>query len=259
MQAAKPPLRPEEVQRVLGLLAPLTRDTRIVLVGGQALAFWSTRFAGLAEGVGVITSKDIDFEGSSADARVAATLLEAEVMIPSPVEASPLTGVVTFVDAEGFDRSLDFIGAPRGLEAGDVRETAVRVNLTASPGDPDEAVIWIMHPERCMESRIYNAVELNRDDELGLTQLRASVPIAKRWSEAILDDPAIGEREGQRAVLRLNERIFRKCCDDHCFRAVYQRYEVDPFSAVLDDPRLPDGFGEKRYPQMWDRLEKLRA
>lgn len=36
-----PPLRPEEVQRVLGQLVPLIQDTQIVLVGGQALAFWS--------------------------------------------------------------------------------------------------------------------------------------------------------------------------------------------------------------------------
>jgi hypothetical protein len=41
--SAKPPLRHEEVQRILGLLKPLSADRSIVLVGGQAVAFW-TRF-----------------------------------------------------------------------------------------------------------------------------------------------------------------------------------------------------------------------
>ena len=42
--------------------------------------------------------EDIDFEGSADAARTAATLLDAKVMIPSPVEPSPITGVVTFGD-----------------------------------------------------------------------------------------------------------------------------------------------------------------
>lgn len=64
-----PPLRPEEVQRVLGQLVPLTRDTQIVLVGGQALAFWSARFADSSGEIEAVTSKDIDFEGNADAAR----------------------------------------------------------------------------------------------------------------------------------------------------------------------------------------------
>src|SRR5262249_31366428 len=123
MQAAMPPLRSEEVLRVISALAPLTRKGEIILVGGQALAFWSTRFADLLGEVTVVASKDIDFEGSADAARTAAILLEAKVTIPSPVEPSPMTGVVIFTDADGFDRTLDFIAAPRGLDAEDVRET----------------------------------------------------------------------------------------------------------------------------------------
>jgi hypothetical protein len=175
MQAALPPLRSEEVRRVIGALAPLTRKTEIVLVGGQALAFWSARFTEKSGEISVVASKDIDFEGSADSARIAANLLEARVMIPSPVEASPITGVVTFTDADGFDRTLDFIGALRGLDAEDVRETAIRVDLGTSPGQTFEASFWVMHPERCMESRIYNTIELQRVDPLGLDQLRVSV------------------------------------------------------------------------------------
>lgn len=259
MQAAVPPLGSEEVRRVINALAPLTQETDVVLVGGQALAFWSARFADPSSEISVIASKDIDFEGSADAARVAATLLDARLMIPSPREPSPITGVVTFTDADGFDRTLDFIGAPRGLDAEDVRETAVRVDLNASTGKPDKASFWVMHPERCMESRIYNTVELRRDDQLGLDQLRVSVPVARRWSEAILDDDVLDPDEGVRAVLSLNERIFEKCCDDRCFRFVYDRHGIDPFQAVLLDSRLPQAFQDKRYPQMVGRLESIRV
>ena len=157
MHEAKPPLAVEEVERVLGLLAPLSESAQIVLVGGQALAFWSARFSDPAGEVDPVASKDIDFEGSAGAARQAARLLGAEVMIPSPREPSPMTGTVAFVDAEGIDRSLDFIEAPRGLDADDVRETAVRVALPRSSGE--DVTLWVMHPERCMESRIYNTVD----------------------------------------------------------------------------------------------------
>jgi hypothetical protein len=259
MQEAQPsPLRPEEVQRVLGRLAPLTQDTQIVLVGGQALAFWSARFAEHDGEIRAVSTKDIDFQGSADSARRAAELLDAKVMIPSPREPSPVTGVVTFVDAEGFDRSLDFIEAPRGLTAEDVQDTAIRVELPSLSGE-GAVGLWVMHPERCMESRIYNTIELDRTDEIGMAQLRVSVPITRHWSKALLEDPALDEQIRERSVLNLNERIFEKCCEDQCFLAVHQRYEVDPFEAVLDDARLPEGFRTKRYPQMRERLETTRA
>lgn len=44
-------------------MAPLTRKTDIVLIGGQALAFWSARFAEPSGEISVVASKDIDFEG----------------------------------------------------------------------------------------------------------------------------------------------------------------------------------------------------
>jgi hypothetical protein len=157
----------------------------------------------------------------------------------------------------GSDRTLDFIEAPRGLDAEDVRDTAIRVELTM-PSRAGAVTLWVMHPERCMESRIYNTIELGRDDEFGLAQLKVSVPIARQWSQGILEDERIQERRRQRAVLDLNERIFDLCSRDRCFLAVHSRYDIDPFEAVLVDPRLPEDFLSKRYPQMQERLAEVR-
>lgn len=81
MSEAKPPLRPEEVKRVLGDPRSLIRGTdRLGLrIGTRRLeraAPWSQGDDPLGSG------------------------------------SRPLTGVVTFVDTDGIERHSDFIGAP---------------------------------------------------------------------------------------------------------------------------------------------------
>ena len=64
-----PPLTPAEAGAVLQCLGDLT--STIVLVGGQALAFWVERYADRFASPGPINSKDIDFCGSRADVATA--------------------------------------------------------------------------------------------------------------------------------------------------------------------------------------------
>lgn len=257
---AKPPLRHEEVQRILGLLEPLSADRSIVLVGGQAVAFW-TRFLGERSSevaaFAPLTSKDIDFEGSARTVQRAADLLGARMRLASMDDHTPNTGIVLFVDAYGIEREIDFIDQPLGLRARDIRDTAVRL-IVPGGGAGNEAPVWIMHPERCMESRIYNAQILHKTDELAMRQLMVSVVCAREWSCYLLDDDSSPERV--RAVLRINERIFRKCLRDMHFRAVELDQGVDPFEAVLvEHPALPAQFRERRYPQMREQLEDRGA
>jgi hypothetical protein len=79
------------------------------------------------------------------------------------------------------------------------------------------------------------------------------------WSRFLLNDSSQPDGDRIRAVLRINERIFRKCSADLHFRAIYLERGVDPFEAVLtDDDRLPEAFRQRRYPQMRDRLSERR-
>ena len=131
--------------------------------------------------------------------------------------------------------------------------------LPAERGGP-ETTFWVMHPERCMESRIYNVQTLpGKATGLGIAQLRVSVACARDWTRRLLDQDDLGEHERQRAALRLNERVFRRCLGDRAFRGVYLEHEVDPFDAVVaDHPILPERFGARRYPQMHELLEERR-
>jgi hypothetical protein len=256
----KPPLRDEEVARILGLLEPLSDDRSIVLVGGQAVSFW-TRFLGERSSelgaLAPMASKDIDFEGSARAVRRAAELLTARVRLASMDDHTPNTGVVLFVDADGVEREIDFVDQPLGLRARDVRDTAVRLLVpTGEPGG--EVGVWVMHPERCMESRIYNAQVLGKTNALAMRQLQASIVCAREWSRYLLDDDPSPERV--RVVLRINERVFGKCIHDLHFRAVETDLDVDPFQAVLvEHEALPPRFHRTRYPQMRRRLEDQRS
>lgn len=256
--ADRPPLPREEVQRILARLSPLSADGKIVLIGGQAVAWW-TFFLGLADGsdkVEIFTSEDIDFEGAARSAQIAADLIGGEVRIPEFDHHTPNTGQVLFIDSEGFQREIDFLMSPMGLEATDVRASAVPMTVPDANGE--EVPILVMHPERCMESRVHNVVRLGTTGEIAMTQLRRSVACAREWSRYLLDDESVSKTRRVRAVLDLNERVFRKCIHSQAFRLLVLEHEVEPFVAVLVDERLPAKFRERRYPQMVAAVELAR-
>ncbi len=253
-----PPLPPGELERVLGRLESLVSERRVVLVGGGAVAFWAQFLSRPGLRLPVVVTSDIDVEGARTTAQRAGKLLDGRVTLPKPGRRTPLTGVVTFLDSRGHERRLDFIESPRGLTAQDVRETAVQVTTTISRGG-GEITFWAMHPERSMESRVYNVVELRRTGAISLDQLKASIVSAQEFSAVVLADRSLSERARRRAVLDLNERVFRKCRSDGSFQAVYKKHGIDPFEAVLVDPRLPKEFREKRYPQMVEALDRVRG
>lgn len=256
--AEKPPLRPEEVRRILRELAPLSEERRIILVGGQGVAFWAAFFelSSPSAEQEVFTSKDIDFEGATRSARKAGELLGGEVRIPTMDDHTPNTGVVIFKDSDGETREVDFLVAPYGLDGRDVRDTAVKLSVRNPSGR--DLPVWVMHPERCMESRVYNVVGLRQTGRIAMDQLARSVICAREFSRFLLDDQSMPQTERIRAVLRLNERIFRKCQKDHAFRRIVLDHDVDSFDAVLVDDRLPSRFREQRYPQMLKQLEDRR-
>lgn len=82
-----PPLTPAEASVVLQQLGDLT--TRIVLVGGQALAFWADRYADRFQPLGPVNSKDIDFCGLEDSVAIAAGRLGGTFQVPEPFYRGP--------------------------------------------------------------------------------------------------------------------------------------------------------------------------
>jgi hypothetical protein len=244
-----------DIKPVLARLGDLTED--IILVGGQAVSFWVDIYSGrdpaLARLV-PLASKDIDFCGDIRAVRTCAERLAGRPRLPSMDDHTPSTGVVTFVDAHGVERTIDFIDQPHGLRANDVYRTALPIRVLDHAGKPTEVSFRVMHPVHVMESRVHNCVGLPgyRTDH-ALKQLRASVVCAREFIRDMLAS------DRTRVALKLNERIFTFCLDDRDGREVHAKLGVDPFEAVVaNDEHLPARFRETRYPQMQLELDARR-
>jgi hypothetical protein len=254
-EAELPPLKIDETERIIARLEQVVRDRRVVLVGGQAVAIWAAKLEDrIADTlVDAVASRDIDLLGNSSDLQQSAELLGARVRVAKFEDRTPLTGVAIFLDSEGHERRLDVMASVYGLNSEDIRQTAIEAGLLV---DGDRQVnLWVMHPERCMESRIHNSVLANKQTDLAWRQLRASILCARAFSQLLLDER--GET-AVRDVLKLNERIFRFAQEDRCSKLASDR-DIEAFDAVLDDDRLPKKFRNVRLPQMQDRIRALRS
>jgi hypothetical protein len=246
-----PPLRIDEAHRILSALEDVLAAGEAILIGGQAIALWVSYFEPLPGDLdaGRVASKDIDFQGSQALLEQAAELLGGETRIPSIDHATPVVGIVTFLDSDGFERQLDVLDRPFGLQPTDVSDSAIPLEISRPNGTILR--LSVMHPERCMESRVQNTGLPNKQSELASHQLRASIACTRAFSSELLNAGR------PRDVLKLNERIFHFAQDARSARLALER-DIEVFDAVFDDERLPEKFRTVRLPQMRERINTLR-
>lgn len=248
-EAELPPLTPAQTREVLRQLGDLTEN--LVLVGGQALAFWAERYASRFTIPGPVNSKDIDFGEMKDVVAIAAARLGGTWKVPEPFANTPNSGLVEFKDPGGHERRIDFLAMIFGLDLKEVFEMAIGVEV---PDPTGVTTFQVMHPVHCLEARIANVGGLpGYETRLALDQGRAAVLCAKEYLRDRLDDGKV------RVVLRLNERIYRYSRYNHYARLVFLKYGIDAFEAVLVDDRLPEPFRKLRYPQMRATMDRLHA
>ncbi|CAN5917679.1 hypothetical protein BH11MYX2_BH11MYX2_04540 [soil metagenome] len=242
-----PPLTYEQASRVLAKLA----DLPVVLVGGQAVSFWASYYAKrVATPATAHTSKDIDFIGSRVAVEESARRLHGTAKVATIDDANtPNTGVVVFVDEDGYERQIDFLDAVAGvrdsyyesIEAEIVDERAATV-----------ATLHVMDPLTCLKARAHNVAHLpGYQGEHALGQLRAAIACAKEFGRDLLaQDP--------RAALKSNEHVF-DIAEYDPGPVVFVRYGIDVLEAVVDDPGLPAKFYSERLPRVRALVERARA
>jgi len=240
-------------------LQELMDEPRIIVIGGQAVAFWyrelSRRGYLSGERLEPLTSKDIDFRGARRSVERAAALLGGEAKLPTMDDHTPSTGIVLFTDSRGHRRQIDFVDAPYGLSARDIADTAQHVVLPGGRGKETSALL--IHPERLMESRVHNVIGLGQDRAQAIEQLRAAIECAGAFTRLVLDADEPGPVVRRRAVLKLNERIYRFSRRPPA-RRLFRERGIDTFDAVVSDhPGLPRKFREVRYPQMRAQIGEL--
>jgi hypothetical protein len=241
-----------DVRPVLAKIADLERD--LVLVGGQAVNFWASYYENRVPELAreaPFTSKDIDFCGDQRTVRLCAERLGGEARIATFDDATPNSGTVVFVDAAGVTRTLDIVSAPFGLGGEEVHATALPVEILDDAGAVTGGKFHVMHPVLVMESRVHNVIGLAAayDTEQGRKQLRASILCAREFLRDVLDG-RMDAADPERAVMKMNERVFRFSTRDRHAKELYRSRGIDPAKVMLDDERLPAAFRSKRLPQM---------
>jgi hypothetical protein len=170
---------------------------KAVLVGGQSLAFWVSKYEiPIYEGYAAI-SMDADYLGDHDDVDTIGNCFKSVVTFPHKTAITALVGSVHIIPDDESYMNVDVIHKIIGLKAAAVRARAVDV-------ETDGVLIRVMHPLHVLASRVINFYKLaEKQTDVGLMQMKLSIQVA--WHYAV--DVAHNMDGGQKAALKIIEEI----------------------------------------------------
>lgn len=215
-----------------------------ILVGGQALLFWSGLYQIDKAIAGPAATRDVDFVGDYADAAIMAEALGGKIKKPSMDDHTPSTALIYVPIADSNDSvTIDFIDHVMGI---------ADKHLKKSPEVDFESVkIHVLHPIDCLISRIINLARLpeKRSPE-GIAQAKLAIVIARRWFENTLDGGE--DRNALKEVKRLIK--FVKQAE---IRNTIKEYEFHIIESIPVD-KFPSKFQEKHWPKIRQFFEPVK-
>ncbi len=170
---------------VLRVLASADQD--VVLVGGQALAFWMDRYGIRQPGDLPAVSRDVDFftrdATNSAPLQAFARAIRGRANVLPPEAITALIGSAIAQAGDERIYNVDLLHAVVGLSRDEIERNAVLARLRGV----DHAV-RIMHPLHVLQSRNANLHELkDKQNDMGRLQFRLAVEVARRFLELEVD------------------------------------------------------------------------
>lgn len=224
-------------------------DADVVLVGGQALAFWADIYGILSHAAAAGLTKDIDFFGTGLAAEEHALRLRDQ--FPNRVsyklatldDQTPNSAVICVSDYLGVAEHLiiDYVIGMAGYE-----DTAERRMLARSvPVEAYGVSLRVMHPFDCLKTRVHNLISIPaKSTELGLEQCRTAVAVARAVLEATCAEG--GDAERKRA-LPLAEAVITLALHPNAMD-VRQRFDINVLDAIPVDA-FATRFRSHRWPQ----------
>jgi hypothetical protein len=202
--------------------------TDMVLVGGQALRFWMSRFG--IEPNGMAISNDGDALGKVAHAIELAQALKARIELPEKSSRTAIVAQLRLPAPDGKVRNIDVLHllyTVAGLKKSSTFTRRViedSVEVEWRPG----RFIRVMDPFDVLESRAQNAVGLL--DEKGphvLTQAAWAVDVARAALLRLAADPGSTDRLGariQRIYALARSQVGRRLLAEHGIELLDARY-----------------------------------
>ncbi|CAN7690090.1 hypothetical protein J2W39_003647 [Variovorax paradoxus] len=192
LPAGESPLDKETVDLFLSNMG-----TDMVLVGGQALAFWMDRFGIVAEGAAI--SNDGDALGKVARAIELAETIKARVVLPKKSSMTAIVAQLRLPTAGGKERNIDVLHklyAGANLKKSTLFTKRVIADSVEAEWRPGR-FIRVMDPLDVLESRVQNAVGLFKEKGPHvLTQAQWAIQVASEALRRIAQDPKSTERLG---------------------------------------------------------------
>ncbi len=229
------PLSAQDVRKILSVCSP-----RALLVGGQALAFWSDhldvkRPAALAS----LITADADFIGDSVLAKELGKHLRWKTWIPEIDDPTPQTGKVTHRLSGGRVKQVDFLSGVAGLTTKDLARRAIEMDV------PGTGRVRVIHPVDVLDSRIQNLHSLpEKRTEAGIAQAELAIHVVRTFIRRQI------EERGERTGLKLLERVAAIAADIAAVR-VFLLFGIDPLEAVpLEEFRTTSALHKVRWPQI---------
>ena len=248
MSRAKEAYTPAELIELILKVA----GTEMILVGGQALAFWATYYRVAAPPTAV--TKDVDFLGTRADVERLARGLGAKATFRSRRDLTLLAGQVEKQLPGGDYVNIDVLSRVYGDISTDT--IAKRAIVSESP----VGEFRVMHPLDVLQGRLENVHGLpDKQDEHGIAQLQWAIAMAREFLRDIASQEGSPPQKSSRPVtLRHVGRIENLALSD-AGRKIAKRHNVHVADAI--DPVLlmyMKPFVTKKLPQLLRLMSAAR-
>lgn len=205
--------------------APLLREaskrTELVLVGGQAVAFWAQRYADrLTEQCRQrlpLVSKDIDFWGDAEVVRALARSAHARPVFPHPYERTSLAGIVK-VKVHDQETVMEVLTGLLGLDASDPADVA-------QPEVIAGIRLQILEPVSLLHTKVHGLVSYDQKERNDRFHMEILFTLAGCFVEELMSK---GELE---PAMWQTERVF-KLSEGKNGRKLLQREQLSVLEAV---------------------------
>ena len=225
----------------------------MILVGGQALAFWAAYYSVPAPAIAV--TKDVDFVGTRADVERLAHGLGGKATFRRQRDLTLLTGQIEKYLPGGDYINIDVLSRVYGDVSAE--SLAKRAVVAESPAGK----FRVMHPLDVLQGRLENVYGLvEKQDEHGIAQLQLAIAMVREFLRDIASQEAGLLRETVRrpVTLRHLRRIEALALSD-AGRKVAKRYDVHVADAIDPVPLLHiESFAAKKLPQLLPLMSSER-
>jgi hypothetical protein len=235
----------------------------LVLVGGQALAFWAGYYdVPEPDGLGPAISRDVDFftadAANSAPLRAFARAIGGRSIIQEMEAVTALVGSAVATAGDGCTYNVDLVHQVVGLDRAEIDEHAIEVPLADS-----DARFRVLHPVHVLQSRNANLHKLvSKQNEIGCKQFALAIAVARAYLQDRIDAISglhgLGERQRERASLSAIRRVLEYAGDDAA-RKNAERYGLHLADAIPAWCITAPAFWEQQWPHLRQRMSPAYA